>query len=109
MAGWTKIDEVPFGFERRRVSVLIERAGVASARTLVVKGAPEDVLRLCTRYEGDSPQDLRPLDGAARAELRERFVGGERPLPEGLEALLEADPRAGAAARSAGLLSLVNH
>jgi ribonuclease HII len=30
------------------------------------------------------------------AELRERFVEGERPLPEGLEALLEADPRAGA-------------
>jgi ribonuclease HII len=30
------------------------------------------------------------------AELRERFVDGGRPLPEGLEALLEADPRAGA-------------
>jgi len=77
-AGWTKIDEVPFGFERRRVSVLLERAGTGSGRTLVVKGAPEDVLRLCTRYEGDSPQDLRPLDGAARAELRERFDGLSR-------------------------------
>src|SRR5512138_3749830 len=30
------------------------------------------------------------------AELRERFLDGERPLPEGLEALLEADPRTGA-------------
>jgi ribonuclease HII len=30
------------------------------------------------------------------AELRERFVDGCRPLPEGLEALLEADTRAGA-------------
>ena len=76
--GWTKIDEVPFGFERRRVSVLIERAGMESGRALVVKGAPEDVLRLCTRYEGDSPQDLRPLDGTARAELRERFDGLSR-------------------------------
>ena len=26
-ADWTKIDEVPFDFERRRVSVLVERAG----------------------------------------------------------------------------------
>ena len=45
---WTKIDEVPFDFERRRVSVLIERAG---RRILVVKGAPEDVLKLSSRYE----------------------------------------------------------
>ncbi|HSB55694.1 MAG TPA: HAD-IC family P-type ATPase, partial [Gemmatimonadales bacterium] len=79
-AGWTKIDEVPFGFERRRVSVLIEGAGAGAetGRMLVVKGAPEDVLRLCTRYEGDSFQDLRPLDGAALAELRERFDGLSR-------------------------------
>ena len=78
VAGWTKIDEVPFGFERRRVSVLVERDETGSGRTLVVKGAPEDVLRLCTRYEGDSPQDLRPLDGAALAQLRQRFDGLSR-------------------------------
>jgi P-type Mg2+ transporter len=42
---WRKIDEVPFDFERRRVSVLVERDG---ARTLIIKGAPEDVIRLCT-------------------------------------------------------------
>jgi P-type Mg2+ transporter len=76
VAGWTKIDEVPFGFERRRVSVLIERPG--DGRVLIVKGALEDVLRLCTRYEADSPGDLRPLDGAARVELRERFDGLSR-------------------------------
>ena len=34
---WRKIDEVPFDFERRRVSVLVERDG---ARTLILKGAP---------------------------------------------------------------------
>ena len=38
-----KIDEVPFDFERRRVSVLVEHGG---ARRLIVKGAPEDLLRL---------------------------------------------------------------
>ncbi len=46
--GWLKIDEVPFDFERRRVSVLLEHGG---ARLLAVKGAPDDILRLCTRHE----------------------------------------------------------
>ena len=48
-SGWRKIDEVPFDFERRRVSVLLENGG---ARTLVVKGAPEDILRLSDPVRG---------------------------------------------------------
>ena len=43
-----KLDEVPFDFERRRVSVLVERDG---GRMLIVKGAPEDISALSTRYE----------------------------------------------------------
>ncbi|HEY6003833.1 MAG TPA: ribonuclease HII [Anaeromyxobacter sp.] len=39
---------------------------------------------------------LEDLCRLSVAELRERFLDGCRPLPEGLEALLEADPRAGA-------------
>ena len=45
---WRKIDEVPFDFERRCVSVLVERDG---ARTLILKGAPEDVIRICSSVE----------------------------------------------------------
>ncbi|MBC2731315.1 magnesium-translocating P-type ATPase [Thiobacillus sp.] len=56
-----KIDEVPFDFERRRVSVLLEHG---AARSLFVKGSPEDVLRLCTHYE--DADALPPLDDAAR-------------------------------------------
>jgi Mg2+-importing ATPase len=63
-SAWTKIDEVPFDFERRRVSVLIERAG---ERELVVKGAPDDILRLCTHGE-DGPQQL-PLDARALEQV----------------------------------------
>ena len=55
-SGWTKIDEVPFDFERRRVSVLVEREG---RRMLVVKGAPEDVLKLSSRYELAGENDIR--------------------------------------------------
>jgi len=62
---WRKLDEVPFDFERRRVSVLVEREGV---RLLVVKGAPEDVLRqsTATGVPGGEPV---PLDAEHRAEL----------------------------------------
>jgi P-type Mg2+ transporter len=68
--GWTKLDEVPFGFERRRVSVLIERGG---ERLLVVKGAPEDVLRLCDRFEPAEGGAPRSLDAAALATARQTF------------------------------------
>jgi Mg2+-importing ATPase len=68
--GWRKIDEVPFGFERRRVSVLLEHAG---ERVLIVKGAPEDVLRLATQYEDGTAGGLLPMDDAARAAALARF------------------------------------
>lgn len=67
---WRKIDEVPFDFERRRVSVLVENGG---ARLLVVKGAPEDILRLSTHYEGDNQEDLRPLDDPALVRIQAQF------------------------------------
>jgi Mg2+-importing ATPase len=66
MAGWKKIDEVPFDFERRRVSVLAEHGG---ERRLIVKGAPEDLLRLSARYKGATGEE-RLLD----AETRRGFV-----------------------------------
>jgi P-type Mg2+ transporter len=62
MTGWTKIDEVPFDFERRRVSVLVEHD---AERRLIVKGAPEDLLRLSGRYEAADGTE-RPLDPETR-------------------------------------------
>lgn len=69
VSAWSKIDEVPFDFERRRVSVLIERA---DARRLVVKGAPEDVLRLCTHYQ-DVAGETVDLDDAAQTRINALF------------------------------------
>jgi P-type Mg2+ transporter len=66
---WYKIDEVPFDFERRRVSVLVE---YENTRTLIVKGAPEDVIRISTRVEmadGSSQE----LTDELRAGLQARF------------------------------------
>ncbi|MET0217841.1 MAG: magnesium-translocating P-type ATPase [Burkholderiales bacterium] len=70
VAGWTKVDEVPFDFERRRISVLVEKD---NARLLVVKGAPEDILRLSTTYEESSVDEPRPLDPAAREHIRKLY------------------------------------
>ena len=69
---WTKIDEVPFDFERRRVSVLLESR--SEGRCLIAKGAPEDILALCTHYEGSEGASL-PLDNTARARLDALFNG----------------------------------
>ena len=69
-AGWTKIDEVPFDFERRRVSVLLEHEG---RRILIVKGAPEDVLKLSNRYELSGESDTQPFDAATLARANTQF------------------------------------
>lgn len=69
MTFWSKIDEVPFDFERRRISVLADNK---EKRLLVVKGAPEDVLALCTGYE-KSENDILPLDKEAKASLNALF------------------------------------
>jgi Mg2+-importing ATPase len=66
MSGWKKLDEVPFDFQRRRVSVLVEHA---AGRRLIVKGAPEDLLRLSGRYE-DADGKEHSLD----AETRRAFA-----------------------------------
>jgi len=70
IAPWRKIDEVPFDFERRRVSVLVEQDG---ARWLIVKGAPEDVLRLSGRYEKDGQE--QPLDAQTRQAFEATLEG----------------------------------
>ncbi len=70
VTGWSKIDECPFDFERRRVSVLVDNG---QSRLLVVKGAPEDILRLSTHYEGDSDTDLRLLDKTAMTSIQSLF------------------------------------
>ncbi|MGD0470795.1 MAG: magnesium-translocating P-type ATPase [Terriglobales bacterium] len=45
---YTKCDEIPFDFERRRLSVVVERQ---SQRLLITKGAPEGIFPLLSSYE----------------------------------------------------------
>jgi Mg2+-importing ATPase len=62
---WTKIDEIPFDFERRCVSVLAERA---EERLLIIKGAPEPVLARASAIDL-ADGSIAPLDDAARSAL----------------------------------------
>jgi Mg2+-importing ATPase len=48
LAGYTKSDEIPFDFERRRLSVVVTH-GVK--QLLITKGAPEGILPLLSAYE----------------------------------------------------------
>lgn len=68
-SGWSKVDECPFDFERRRVSVLLEKNG---DRLLVVKGAPEDILSLSTRLEHANGA-TGPMDEAWARRLTGEF------------------------------------
>ena len=75
VAAWHKVDEVPFDFDRRRVSVLIDN-GVT--RLLVVKGAPEEIIKLSVDYETGDGKRL-PLGSDAREKLAQGFerLGGQ--------------------------------
>ena len=65
-----KIDEMPFDFERRRVSVVVEKD---KQRTLISKGAPESIFAVCSGYEANG-QTL-PFDKAAQSLAEKTFNG----------------------------------
>ncbi len=67
ITSWKKIDEVPFDFERRRVSLIVDNG---QKRLLVIKGAPEDILRLSTHYEEDRDDNLKPMDEPSLARVQ---------------------------------------
>jgi Mg2+-importing ATPase len=48
LTGFLKIDEIPFDFSRRRLSVVVRRQ--EEAPLLICKGAVEEVLTVCSRY-----------------------------------------------------------
>jgi Mg2+-importing ATPase len=55
---YSKVDELPFDFSRRMMSVAVELPG--GQRQLITKGAPESVFARCTRFE--SKGEIFPMD-----------------------------------------------
>ncbi len=57
---YTKVDEIPFDFQRRRMSVVVSKSG-DSHHLLICKGAVEEILSICTRVQhGDVVEPLTP-------------------------------------------------
>lgn len=46
---YKKVDEIPFDFQRRRMSVIVQKKG--NGDLLICKGAVEEILPLCTKVE----------------------------------------------------------
>jgi len=58
--GWLKVDEIPFDFLRRRMSVVLERE--PGRHRLICKGAVEEVLAVCSR--GEAGGEVFALDAS---------------------------------------------
>jgi len=62
---YCKIDEIPFDFERRRSSVVVDKNG---SHILISKGAPESILSICVNYETDSK--IKIIDSDANIKFK---------------------------------------
>ena len=84
---YRKIDEVPFDFERRRMSVVVSVlvGGTDHHHELICKGAVEEVLAICTdvrvqesidaSLDGERTMPTQPLDAALLARTKAVTAG----------------------------------
>jgi Mg2+-importing ATPase len=72
LAAYHKLDEVPYDFVRKRLSVLVQGPGFADGSMLISKGALDNVLEACDRVQRDG--EVVPLDQARRDQIGSRFA-----------------------------------
>jgi Mg2+-importing ATPase len=68
--GFTKVDEIPFDFSRRRLSVVVAHG--QDKHILICKGAVEEIFTVCTHYEVDGTTGL--LDESHFATAKEETI-----------------------------------
>jgi Mg2+-importing ATPase len=68
---YAKIDEIPFDFSRRMMSVAV--AGPDGQRQLLTKGAPEAVFTKCTHFESNG--EIFPMEPIFVGDLAEQVNG----------------------------------
>ena len=71
-AGWTKIDEIPYDFVRRRLTIVVSSPGEPGTHLLVTKGAFDPVLACCTHVAASGVGEPTALDDAGRERLAAR-------------------------------------
>jgi Mg2+-importing ATPase len=67
---YKKLDEIPFDFTRRMMSVLVETP--EGKAILLTKGAPEEIFHQCSKFELDGK--LSPMDPALMKGLRDEYA-----------------------------------
>ncbi len=63
-----KVDEIPFDFKRRRMSVVID---YEDRHVLICKGAVEEITSVCENYQVD--EDINPLIKLIRDDLMDEY------------------------------------
>ena len=82
---YAKVDEIPFDFSRRMMSVVVKTPG--NAHRLICKGAPEEVYKRCSSFalDGeiypDGPHDPRRSERGVRPAQRRRLPGPRGGVP----------------------------
>ena len=71
---YRKIDEIPFDFVRKRLSVVIEDQGKS---LLITKGAPEEITKVCTTFELEGHVDELNRDEQDRLDLEYRTLSSQ--------------------------------
>lgn len=65
-----KIDELPYDFVRKRLSIVVQ--GADGQQRLITKGALDNVLAVCTQIQGD--QGALPFDASQEKQIRQRYA-----------------------------------
>ncbi|WP_425313220.1 magnesium-translocating P-type ATPase [Paenibacillus mangrovi] len=75
---FTKIDEIPFDFNRRRMSVVLEKSG--NGHVLICKGAIEEIINVCTHVldQGETLELTPQLAHKAKQMVHELNNEGQR-------------------------------
>jgi Mg2+-importing ATPase len=63
-----KVDEIPFDFSRKRMSVVVEYEGY---HVLICKGAVEEIYKVCQDYQVD--EEIHPLIDMIKYDLMEEY------------------------------------
>ena len=74
--GFTKIDEIPYDFVRRRLTIVVGEDGHPARHLIVTKGAFPEILAICRSVEAEGTET--PLDEAQRARLAAAFEAAGR-------------------------------
>jgi P-type Mg2+ transporter len=74
LTGYTKTDEIPFDFERRRLSVVVTHG---TKQLLITKGAPEGILPLLSAYEIQGQVVSINEDARARIQSSSNSLGNQ--------------------------------